>query len=159
MGLLGKIFGSGGKTVLDGAGQLINAVDGLKVDAAEKAEIRKSVIQKVIEAQSKAVVAEATSESWLARSWRPICMLTLLGLVVCHYAVFPLVAAAFPAAAPVLAAMALPPDAWMLIQVGLGGYATARTGEKLAKTAMPLLTARQERKKLKLEAKLSGDPK
>ena len=151
MAWFSKIFGGGVSSVLESGNKILQSVDGLKTSAEEKAVIRKSVIETVLKAQSAAITAEAGSDSWLASSWRPIVMLTLMALVVFHYALFPLIAAMFPATVPIFAAMLLPPDAWILIQVGLGGYITARTGEKLAKTAMPLWTAKQELKKIKLK--------
>ena len=152
MGLLANIFNMGGKPILDGANEILKSVDGLHTSQQEKASIRSSIITKVIDAQTAVIVAEAQAGGVTSR-WRPITMLSFVALILCHYAIFPMLAVMFPAAAPVFAAMALPPELWLIIKIGLGGYAGARTAEKLAISAAPLMTARQELKKIKLELK------
>ena len=72
---------------------------------------------RVLEAQSKVVMAEAQGASWLQRNWRPITMLTFLGLVV---------ADTFG-----LTVFRLASEAWMLLQIGLGGYVVGRSAEKI----------------------------
>jgi hypothetical protein len=69
--------------------------------------------------------------------------------------VFPIVAAIFPAAAPVLVEIALPPGILTLLTVMIGGYTAGREVTKIAKAAAPVLSGRQELKKLKLKAKLN----
>lgn len=73
----------------------------------------------LLSAQSSIITAEANGQGWMQRSWRPITMLTFLGLVVMD---------SFGWLANPLA-----PQAWTLLQIGLGGYVTGRTGEKMAK--------------------------
>ena len=69
--------------------------------------------------KSKAAIiqAEAQGASWLQRTWRPITMLTFLGLVV---------ADSFG-----LLAFRLADEAWTLLQIGLGGYVVGRSAEKV----------------------------
>ena len=67
-------------------------------------------------AQAGLVAAEAGGASWLQRNWRPITMLSFLGLVV---------ADAFG-----LLAFRLADQAWLLLQIGLGGYVVGRSVEK-----------------------------
>ena len=77
---------------------------------------------KLVEAQSTIIVAEAKSQSWLARSWRPMLM-TLFGYVVAHnYVVAPLTGADF---------LPIPPEMWGLLKLGIGGYVGGRTIEKV----------------------------
>tara|TARA_R110000772_G_C13090183_1_gene418477 strand:+ start:95 stop:487 length:393 start_codon:yes stop_codon:yes gene_type:complete len=70
-----------------------------------------------LEAQANIVNSEASSEHWLTATWRPITMLTMLVLVVGD------------------AMMWLPnplsDDAFMLLQIGLGGYVVGRSAEKI----------------------------
>ena len=73
---------------------------------------------KLLASQSSIIIAEASGQSWMQRSWRPITMLTFLGLVVCD---------SFGWLASPLAA-----EAWVLLQIGLGGYVTGRSVEKVA---------------------------
>lgn len=85
-----------------------------------QAEFQSRVLEyetKLMEAQSKAIVAEASSSSWLAANWRPISMLTFLTLVVLDSFGW--------------LATPLNDDAWLLLQIGLGGYVAGRSLEKV----------------------------
>lgn len=75
--------------------------------------------EKMLAAQSQIITAEAQGQSWLQRNWRPITMLTFLVLVVLD---------SFG-----LLANRLAPEAWLLLQIGLGGYVIGRTAEKSLK--------------------------
>lgn len=113
-------------------GPLAELVDNLHTSDAEKAEIKgrlyaaqAQLTEKVISyegellsARAKVVAAEASGQSWLQRSWRPITMLTFLVLVVCD---------SFD-----LLAFRLSEEAWNLLQIGLGGYVVGRSLEKVA---------------------------
>lgn len=72
---------------------------------------------KLLDSQGRIVEAEAKGQSWLQRNWRPITMLTFLVLVVLD---------SFG-----LLAFRLSNEAWLLLQIGLGGYVVGRTGEKI----------------------------
>jgi len=63
-------------------------------------------------------ITEAKGQSRLQRNWRLITMLTFLILVVCD---------SFG-----MLAFRLSDEAWLLLQIGLGGYVVERTGEKIA---------------------------
>ena len=78
---------------------------------------------KLLASQSSIIIAEASGQSWVQRNWRPITMLTFLGLVVCD---------SFGWLANPLAA-----EAWTLLQIGLGGYVTGRSIEKVAVKLKP----------------------
>ena len=84
---------------------------------------------KMMEAQAKTIVAEATSEHWLVASWRPITMLTFVVIIANNYIFAPYLLA-FGYAVPTLE---IPPDMWTLLQIGLGGYIAGRSGEKMVK--------------------------
>jgi hypothetical protein len=73
---------------------------------------------KLLAAQSGIITAEANGQSWMQRNWRPITMLTFLALVVFD---------SFGWLANPLAS-----EAWTLLQIGLGGYVTGRSLEKIA---------------------------
>lgn len=67
------------------------------------------------------IVADANSESWLARSWRPITMLVFVGLLVARYFGY-------------VPSNMLPEDiTWMnnMIEFGILGYGGSRTLEKV----------------------------
>ena len=86
----------------------------LQIQAFSKAEEYET---KLLDAKKTIITAEAQSQSWLARNWRPITMLTFLGLVL---------ADSFGWLANPLA-----PEAWTLLQLGLGGYVVGRSTEKV----------------------------
>ena len=72
---------------------------------------------KLIENKAKVITAEAQGASWMQRNWRPITMLTFLGLVV---------ADTFG-----LTEFRLSTEAWDLLKIGLGGYVVGRSAEKI----------------------------
>lgn len=73
--------------------------------------------------------AEANSQSWLARNWRPMLM-CLFGLIVANnYILFPYVNLYSPQHAILLP---IPPDLWALLKIGVGGYVVGRSAEKVA---------------------------
>ena len=72
---------------------------------------------KLLDSQGRIVEAEAKGQSWLQRNWRPITMITFLVLVVLDsFGVL---------------AFRLSEQAWLLLQIGLGGYVIGRSGEKI----------------------------
>ncbi len=79
-------------------------------------------IAKELEAKRDIIVSEAKSESWITRNWRPITMLTFVGLITADWLGF--------------TAPNLTPELKMklfdIIQIGLGGYVVGRTVEKVA---------------------------
>jgi len=72
----------------------------------------------LLSAQADVVKAEANGSSWIQRNWRPITMLVFLVLVVLD---------SFKWLPNPLA-----PQAWTLLQIGLGGYVIGRSAEKIA---------------------------
>ena len=90
-------------------------------------EVQAAAMQQVFDYETKALTAradivnsEVSSTNILASSWRPITMLTFLVLAVGD--------------SLGLLASPLRDEAWMLLQLGLGGYVVGRSGEKIAKT-------------------------
>ncbi len=76
--------------------------------------------KQLLEAQSSIINTESKSESWIARSWRPITMLTFLVIIVCH-------------SLGVITLQKEFADSFMtLVQIGLGGYVIGRSAEKAA---------------------------
>lgn len=106
-------------------------VDDLVTSEEEKLQIQKQLREienkfqekvlvyeaQLLEKRADIVKAEATGQSWLQRSWRPITMLTFLVLVVCD---------SFGILKNPLAE-----EAWTLLQIGLGGYVVGRSAEKV----------------------------
>lgn len=103
--------------------------------AAKMAELETGFREKQLEAerdfaaeQAKVIVAEAQSDSWLARNWRPITMLTFVAIIVWNYIVVGTVGAFVER----IHIIAIPTDMWELLKLGIGGYIGARTVEKVA---------------------------
>lgn len=105
-----------------------NVVDKIAPDAgmAEqlKFELTKALINadsELLKQQANVIMSEATGESWLQRSWRPIVMLDFAGLVTAYWLGF--------------TAPNLPPEQVVallgIVKVGLGGYVLGRSGEKI----------------------------
>ena len=106
-------------------------VDDLHTSDEEKLELKKKIQEvenqfsskvleyesKLMDSKTKIITAEATGKSWMQRSWRPITMLTFLALVVCD---------SFG-----ILKFRWAPDAWTLLQIGLGGYVVGRSAEKI----------------------------
>jgi len=78
----------------------------------------------MLEGKAKIVHAEASSKHWLTANWRPVTMLTFLGLVVARWFGF--------------SAEGLTQEdydaLYNLISIGIGGYILGRSGEKIAQT-------------------------
>lgn len=87
----------------------------------------------IIDAAKSVVVAEVTSESWMAKNWRPALMFLLMGLIVWFVVVAPVFGLV---GATKVALAAVPPELWSLIQIGLGGYIIGRSGEKIANSVV-----------------------
>lgn len=113
-------------------GPLAELIDKLHTSDAERLEAKRRLFEvqaglfgqlleyekALAEGRSKVIQAEAQGQGMLQRNWRPITMLTFLALVVCD---------AFG-----LLAFRLAPEAWTLLQIGLGGYVVGRSVEKVA---------------------------
>jgi Holin of 3TMs, for gene-transfer release len=109
-----------------------DVIDHLTVSGEDKARIQLAVVsgqiaasqsvmdyeRQLLEGQQKVIAAEASSNNWLASSWRPITMLTFLALVVANSLGW--------------LHEPLAPQAWSLLQIGLGGYTVGRSAEKIA---------------------------
>jgi hypothetical protein len=75
----------------------------------------------VLKSKSEIITAEANGQSWIQRNWRPVTMLTFVGLVSAHW-------------------LGLTPDTLSevevlemmgLVKIGLGGYVVGRSAEKI----------------------------
>ncbi len=78
--------------------------------------------KELIQAQSKIITAEAQGESWLQRNWRPVVMLTLVGLVVSYF---------FGLAPEYLINNPdIVEELFSIVKIGLGGYVIGRSAEK-----------------------------
>jgi len=115
-GLIAPVTDLVGKFVedKDKANELRAQMFGVQMTMAEK---MMDYEKQLLEAQKSVIVAEATGQSWMQRNWRPITMLTFLFLVVADSFGW--------------LAFRLADQAWTLLQIGLGGYVTGRSLEKI----------------------------
>jgi Holin of 3TMs, for gene-transfer release len=102
-------------------------IDRLFPDPAQQADARLKLLAlqqsgelAALQAASNIITAEASSDSWLAKSWRPILMLTFGVLIVARW---------FGWAAPNLTEAEYL-KLWDIVQLGLGGYVIGRSVEK-----------------------------
>ena len=123
-------WGDAVKGVTDLVGQFVEDKD--KANELETKIKNKllSLEQEVITAQRDVIVAEAKSQSFIARNWRPIMMLTFVGIIANNYILFPYITL-FGGTAITLE---LPPDMWSLLKIGVGGYVMGRSGEKMVES-------------------------
>jgi hypothetical protein len=104
--------------VLDVGGKLL---DKFFPDADAEMKGKMNQFLTVFTAQAQIVQAEAASNNWLASSWRPLTMLTFVGLIVARW---------FGWAAPNLSEAEYL-KLWDIVQLGLGGYVIGRSVEKV----------------------------
>lgn len=104
-------------------------VGNLFPDPAEKARAEAEVMSQLMkhqaeieQAAAQIINTEAASKHWLAANWRPITMLTFLGLIVARW---------FGWAAPDLSQDEYL-KLWSIVELGLGGYVIGRSVEKIA---------------------------
>jgi len=99
-----------------------------------QSEIQQLVLQQqqlLLQAQERIITAEAKSESWLTRTWRPIVMLALASIMIADWLGF--------------TAPNLPTEIRVklldIIQLGLGGYIIGRSAEKVIPKTLEALKA------------------
>ncbi len=138
---LGEFLASGAANAISG---LVSAVGKEFTNKEEKAEalikaqqVEKELLLGIAEAQLSQdalnrdiIVAEAGSDSWLTRMWRPIAMLTFLSIFPATYMTLMF------GGDPTLIGTSLssiPDKVWLLLTVGIGGYLPLRTIDKAIK--------------------------
>ena len=123
-------------------GGAFGLVDDLHTSDEEKLQLKAALLQiqtgvvsEVIQAQSKMaemqsniIVAEAKSQHALTSMWRPITMLTFLGMIVL---------AQLGLTGPV------PEPMWPLLKLGLGGYVIGRSFEKTVPSVLSSLKSKE----------------
>ena len=134
LGLIGQIF----KPAMEAIDAVHTSTEEKLSKKAELLDMQISFLEQgleyemgVLQSKSAIIIAEAKSESWIARNWRPITMLTFLGLVVLDQTG--------------MLAFRLADQAWTLLQIGLGGYVVGRSAEKVG---VPLLNAFRKKEKV-----------
>ena len=88
----------------------------LNLNAAQIESDKASATQE--QAQAAVIVAEASSQSYAARNWRPHLMYMLMLVVGYNFVLTPILRI-FTSVIPVIP---LPSELWTLLSIGLGGY-------------------------------------
>lgn len=103
-------------------------VGNLFPDPTEKAKAEQKALEQLLnhqheieEAAAGIINTEAASKHWLAANWRPLTMLTFVGLIVARW---------FGFAAPELSESEYL-KLWDIVELGLGGYVIGRSVEKI----------------------------
>ena len=135
MGFLSELIGGAFKPIADVVEHVLPSGDA-------KVQLQKAILdgqlqiaeqtldykKEVLDSQAKIIAAEAQGNSWVQRSWRPITMLTFLSLTVCDsFNWLP---------------NRLAPEAWQLLQIGLGGYVVGRSVEKTVPAVVAAISSR-----------------
>lgn len=118
-----------GKVVEKVVGVIDDLVPDKDLAAKLKAQVQMSVmsmdhaeIMETIKAQKDIIVAEAKSDSWLTRSWRPIVMLGFMAILFMTWFGYK----------PDYITDAVLSKVFQLLQIGIGGYVVGRSVEKAA---------------------------
>lgn len=85
--------------------------------------------------QAKTIRAEAGSQSWIARNWRPITMLTFVYIIAHNHIIAPIFG---------VVSLEIVPDMWSLIKIGLGGYIVGRSAEKIVPASLNAMRKKEE---------------
>ena len=96
-----------------------------------KAKIQEQVISgemKELQSAANIILAETKSESWLARSWRPLLMMVAIIIIANNYLFVPYANAFLGVGIE----LELPDALWTLLTIGVGGYTLGRSSEKVA---------------------------
>lgn len=120
--LLTSVFGIGEKLI----NHFFPDKGDQEVRKVELLALLQSGQMKELDAAMQVIVAEAKSEHWIAATWRPITMLTFVLIIANNYIIAPYMGAMFGTSV----SLAIPPDMWDLLKIGLGGYVMGRSAEK-----------------------------
>lgn len=131
-GILGFLGGPIGSLVKEVGG----VIDSLSTSKEEKLDAQRKLVElqrafqtKVMEVdvqfaaqQAEVIRAEVQGESYLARNWRPILMLTFTYIIAHNFVIAPIFS---------LGSLAVPDQMWELLKIGMGGYIFGRSAEKI----------------------------
>jgi len=82
---------------------------------------------KQVQAQASVILAEAKSDSWLTKNWRPLLMLVFMIIIINNFLIWPY------STEMGIVAKQLDFPVWMqqLLKLGVGGYIGGRSAEKI----------------------------
>jgi len=120
-------------------GPLLAIIEKLVMEKDAKAELKAEIVRHLAEhdqllhqAQRDVIIAELSRGSWLARSWRPLLMLLVMGIITVYGLILPLIEALLGQAIGFTPRWHdIPEGLWNLITLGVTGYIGGRTLEKV----------------------------
>lgn len=147
MGLLDSILGAPFKGILSVVGGIIDnttttdeerlaAHAQLRVIEIQAQKIETEADAKFADLQAQVIIAEAQSDSWMTRNWRPVTMLGFLATILYTQVIAPMFG---------LLAPPLPPEMWAALKIGLGGYVVGRTAEKIMPDVVEAMKAKHQK--------------
>ena len=114
---------------------LFKTVDKVVDSKEEKEKIKAKIQEQALAGEMKElstaadiILAESKSESWIARSWRPLLMMIAILIIANNYLFVPYANAFFNFGI----VLELPDALWTLLTIGVGGYTLGRSSEKVA---------------------------
>ena len=137
LGLIGQIF----KPAMEMIDNVHTSTEEKLIQKAQLLELQTNFLvqaldyeQEQLKAKASIIIAEAKSESWLARSWRPIVMLSFVVLI----------GAFWFGLTPETVSQDSIDAMFLLVQIGLGGYVVGRSAEKTASAVTKALKKKDE---------------
>lgn len=139
------IFKKGAKETIEATGGLAekigNAFDKNFTSKEEKMQLRNELVQQALDQETRLVQMDnerfqlEASGNKLQRSWRPVTILTFVGIIVCAWVIFPIINIFVHSTdlAAVTADLRTNENFWKVVLWGVGGMGIMRTGEKLVK--------------------------
>ncbi len=138
MSFVGIISAIAGPILAPVFGLIDQAVPDKDLAVQLKTDIQMAVLsiqKETISSQKDIIVAEAGGESYIQRTWRPWFMMLIMFSMVVSVVAGPLGYGAEIATGW----NSINDNAWLLMQIGLGGYIGGRSVEKVAKTVAPAM--------------------
>lgn len=137
LNLIGNIFTPAAKLIDD----LHTSEEEKLVQKAQLMKISMNFLEKGldfelanVQAKTAIILAEAKSESWLTANWRPLTMVSFVGLIGAYWL------GLTPDSVPEEAVLAM----FSLVKIGLGGYVVGRSAEKVAVPLMEAFKKKEE---------------
>ena len=153
MGFLSN-FTSPGEIVSKGINAVRDTVDELHTSEEEKQKLEQEMTKienemtkeinktyrKELEEKASIIEAEAKSDHFLTSNWRPILMLIFGFIVLNNYVLVPYMELLFDLSVE----LAIPPDMWAILKLGIGGYIGGKSAEVVAGRLSPNHNSQKE---------------
>jgi len=112
------------------ASPIVDVIDKNVLDKDQAEKLKSAINQKLLsineqelKSQAQIITAEAQGGSWIQQNWRPITMLTFVGLIAAHWLGF----------TPDNLSESEVNGLLEIVKIGLAGYVVGRSGEKMMK--------------------------